>query len=267
MARAIHPRPQRNACASRVRRTAIGLALVVVAAGVSVSATLALDVLAWQPEVSAATTAAYPAHGLGALEGVVRLGGRERPGPTRVENTTDPAICGESQTLEDLLVSEGGGIQNVLVAVRGVPRIPNPPPARLVLDNRECRFVPHVSVLTVGSTIETTNSDSLLHTVHLYGAVKANIALPSKGRAVERTVTRPGMIVVKCDVHGWMQAFIRVDNHPFHAVTDADGQFRIPDIPAGTYDLEIWHERLGRQRKAIRVETGKTQHIDVEYAL
>ena len=218
-------------------------------------------------DVSAATAAAVPARGLGALEGFVRLVGPEVPEPTRVENTTDPGVCGESQTLEDLLVSEGRGIRNVIVALEDVPGVPTPPPARLVLDNRECRFVPHVSVLTVGSTIETTNSDPLLHTTHLYGAVKANIALPSKGLAVEKTAARPGMIVVKCDSHGWMQAFIRVDTHPFHAVTDPDGHFRIPDIPAGSHDLEIWHEKLGRQRKTIRIEAGKTKHIDVEYAL
>ncbi len=190
----------------------------------------------------------------------------QRPPIVSVEAVQE-LVCGKSQTLEDLLVSQGGGIRNVIVALANVPRIPTPPPAHLVLDNRDCRFVPHVSVLTVGSTIEATNSDALLHTVHLYGAVRANIALPFKGLEVERMAARPGMIVVKCDVHGWMQAFIRVDNHPFHAVTDPDGHFRIPDIPAGTYDLEIWHERLGRQRKTIRVEASKTQHIDVEYTL
>ncbi len=225
------------------------------------------SLLALLGAVSVTATAASPARGLGALEGFARFVEPEVPEPTRVENTTDPGVCGKSQTLEDLLVSQGGGIRNVIVALANVPRIPTPPPAHLVLDNRGCRFVPHVSVLTVGSTIEATNSDALLHTVHLYGAVRANIALPFKGLEVERMAARAGMIVVKCDVHGWMQAFIRVDNHPFHAVTDPDGHFRIPDIPAGTYDLEIWHERLGRQRKTIRVEASKTQHIDVEYTL
>ena len=205
---------------------------------------------------------------LGALEGVVRLVGQEVPPPTQVENTTDPAVCGRMQTLEDLLVSaEGGGIQNVIIALENLSGVAAPSPARLVLDNRGCRFVPHVSVLTVGSTIEAVNSDALLHNVHLYGAARANIALSSKGLRVERTVTRRGMIVVKCDVHGWMQAFVRVDTHPFHAVTSADGHFRISDIPAGTHDLEIWHEKLGRQRKTIRIEGGRTTHMQVEYAL
>ncbi len=215
---------------------------------------------------SAGAAAAEPP--LGALEGVVRLVGPDVPPPTPVENTTDPAVCGRMQTLEDLLVSaEGGGIQNVIIALEKPPEVATPSPSRLVLDNRECRFVPHVSVLTVGSTIEASNSDALLHNVHLYGAAQANIALPFRGLRVEKTVTTPGLIVIKCDVHGWMQAFVRVDSHPFHAVSDADGHFRIPDIPAGTHDLEIWHEKLGRQRKTIRIEGGRTMQIQVEYAL
>ena len=222
-------------------------------------------------EVQAATVAqASSGPGLGTLEGFVRLAGDVVPPPTGVENTTDPAVCGQTQTLEDLLVSaRGGGIQNVIVALADgpAPKIPALQPGRLVLDNRQCRFVPHVSVLTVGSTIEATNSDSVLHNTHLYGVVRANIVLPFKGLTVRRIADKPGMIIVKCDVHGWMQAFIRVDDHPFHAVSDEGGHFRIPDIPAGTYSLDIWHEKLGRQQKTVRIEAGRTERIEVEYSL
>ena len=108
-------------------------------------------------------------------------------------------------------------LRNVIVALKDVPasKIPASRPRRLILDNRECKFVPHVSVLTVGSTIQSINSDPTLHNTHFYGAISANIALAFKG--VKRTtgVAKPGMIIVKCDVHGWMQAFIRADSHPF----------------------------------------------------
>ncbi len=171
--------------------------------------------------------------------------------------------------MEDLLVSaEDRGIMNVIVALEGVPaeRIPPYQPSRLVLDNRECRFVPHVSVLTLGSAIVATNSDSVLHTEHYYGALGANAALPLKGATVTTIAESPGMIIVKCDVHGWMQAFIRVDAHPFHAVTGANGYFRIAGVPPGTYRLEIWHEKLGPQEQTIRIEAGETQTIQVEYS-
>lgn len=206
----------------------------------------------------------------GVVEGHVRLKSAQIPRPTVVENSTDPAVCGRRQSLEDFLVSpKNGGVQNVIVAVEDVPveKIPPLIAKTLVLDNKSCRFVPHASVLTLGSRIEALNSDSVLHTVHLYGAVEANIALPLRGARIGRTVTRSGMIVVKCDVHGWMQAFIRVDAHPFHAVSGADGAFRIDSIPAGSYRLGAWHEKLGRLEKMIRVEEGKTERLELEYTL
>ena len=211
----------------------------------------------------------------GTLEGFVRLAGNALPQPTRIENTTDPKVCGRVQTLEDFLVSpQTHGIQNVIVALKDVPA-PNSPAnheSRLILDNRKCKFVPHVSVLTVGGTIETKNSDPTRHNVHFYGILNANIALPLKylplkGVKATRKVNKPGMVLVKCDIHGWMQAFIRVDSHPFHAVTDTNGHFRIPDIPAGTYHVEIWHERLGPLQKIIHITSTKTERIEVEYSL
>ncbi|MFQ5640170.1 MAG: hypothetical protein ACE5IR_19495 [bacterium] len=200
----------------------------------------------------------------------MRLAGSELPQPTRVANTTDPEICGRIQTLEDILVSsQNRGIRNVIVVLKNVPaaKIPARPPGRLTLDNRECKFVPHVSVLTVGSAIQAVNRDPTLHNAHFYGAINANLALAFKGVKRTTKVEQPGMVIVKCDVHGWMQAFIRVESHPFQAVTDENGSFRIPDIPAGAYDLEIWHEKLGALEKTVSIESTKTEIIHVEYAL
>ncbi|MCP3963992.1 MAG: hypothetical protein GY719_39670 [bacterium] len=140
---------------------------------------------------------------LGALAGRVRLAGDALPGPTPVENTTDPADCGQGHTLEDLLVSaESRGIGNVILSLSGVPASEVPPvePRRLVLDNVGCRFVPHAGVLTVGSSIEAINNDSFLHTAHLYGAAEMNIALPHHGSRGARIARVPGVIVVKCAV-------------------------------------------------------------------
>ena len=151
-------------------------------------------------------------------------------------------------TLEDVLISDRNqGIRNVILALADVPVDTTRPrvPGQLLLDNLDCRFSPHVSVLTVGSLFETRNSDPTLHTAHLYGPSEANLARPVQGMTVGRTLDRAGVFIVKCDVHGWMQAFIRVDDHPFHAVTDGSGAFRIADVPAGEYTLEAWHEQLG----------------------
>jgi hypothetical protein len=207
----------------------------------------------------------------GAVEGVVRLNAPRVPGPTRVENTTDPAVCGRSHTLEDLVVSPTTkGVAHAIVALEDAPPERTPPPTtpgRLVFDNRDCRFVPHAAVVTVGSVAEILNSDPTLHTVHLYGPADVNIALPLQGMKVTRRLERPGMVVVKCDVPGWMQAFIRVDQHPFHAVTDTSGAFRITRIPSGNYTLSVWHEKLGTQRRQVGIRDGQVGRVEFDYSL
>ncbi len=206
---------------------------------------------------------------LGALEGTVRLNPPLAPRPSRVENTTDPAVCGRAHTLEDLVVSPDGAVASAIVALDDVPadRWPPAAPTRLTLDNRQCRFVPHVAVLTTGSVVTMLNSDAVLHTVHLYGPRETNVALPLRGMRIPHTLEQPGLVVVKCDVHGWMQAFLRVDRHPFHAVTSASGAFRIARIPPGEYTLSVWHERLGEHRRRVGVRAGQTVRADIEYAV
>ena len=207
---------------------------------------------------------------LGALEGFVRLTDQRVPQPVLVENSTDPDLCGEAQTLEDMLVSaRNRGIRNVIVSLAGVAqhKVPEFVAEPLVLDNRECRFVPHVAVTTIGSTLTMSNSDHLLHNTHLYGDAKGNYALADNAATVVKTVRKEGMIIVRCDVHGWMSAYIRVDSHPFHSVTDEHGHFRIPGIPSGNYTLALWHERLGHQAINIRIEEEATKYIDLNYSL
>ncbi len=208
-----------------------------------------------------------PTESTGVLEGRAVWRGGELPTPTLIRNTTDPEVCGADHTLDDLVVSADLGVQNVIAALVDVPidLVPPAVPGRVVLDNADCRFSPHASVLTVGSVIETHNSDPTLHTTHLYGASEVNLALPLEGQSVSHTVDRPGLIAVKCDVHGWMSAFVRVDEHPFHAVSNASGSFRIVDLPAGDYVLEAWHERLGTRRREVRIVPDETSNIVLEF--
>ncbi len=206
----------------------------------------------------------------GVLEGYVRLAGESRPTPTRVQNTTDPEICGVEHDLEDLVVSaENRGIQHVIATLVDVPanRVPATPPQRLIIDNRDCRFIPHVAVARVGDTVVAHNSDSTLHNTHYYGPLRSNVALPVEGMSVARVLQRPGMITVLCDVHGWMRAVIRVDEHPFHAVTDPQGFLRISGIPPGSYTLDFWHETLGNRQVQVEIQPNQTTRLDFEYAV
>lgn len=243
-------------------------ALVVLAAGASLVACSSGsdDPADVRPGASAAPAAAPK----GGLRGTVRLAGSAVPAQPVIENTTDPEVCGRVQRADELLVDAATrGVANVIVALRDVPaeRVPPARPGRLVLDNRDCQFVPRVAVLTTGSTIEAVSHDDVLHTVHLYGALERNLALPDRAATMTVTVEEPGMIAVLCDVHGWMKAYVRVDSHPFHAVTDEQGIFVIDDIPPGSYELDVWHERLGRQSLTVRVGPGAADDLRVEYTL
>ncbi len=145
--------------------------------------------------------------------------------------------------------------------------VPGGPPQRLVIDNHGCRFIPHVAVARVGDTIVAKNSDSVMHTTHYYGPLRSNVALPLQGMTVSRVIEDPGVIIVLCDVHGWMRAFIRVDVHPFHVVSDELGFLRISGIPPGSYTLELWHETLGTQQVQVAIRPNETARLDIEYTL
>jgi plastocyanin len=218
------------------------------------------------------TLARWPAQGsnsrVGAIAGRVLFQGGTIPKPTEIENGTDPEVCGKRQSFADLVISpQNRGIQNVIVSLADetVPSVPRPAGEKLVIDNRKCQFAPHVAVLTTGSTVQATNGDPIFHTTHLYyGALSRNLAL-STGEKASQFVNRPGLIIVKCDIHGWMKAYVRVDRHPFHAVSDAAGRFEIRDVPAGSYTLEVWHESLGTQRLPVTVREGRTEQMEIQY--
>ncbi len=203
----------------------------------------------------------------GAIEGRVVFQGAEIPRSTRVLNTTDPHLCGTTQSLHNVLISPDRGVRNVVISLGDVvlPEGYTSPTSRLVLDNRDCQFEPHVAVLTAGSEVETTNSDAITHTVHFYGLFNLNVALgPNQSKFVRR-LERPGWYIVKCDLHGWMQAYVRVDDHPFHAVSTESGDFRIDHVPPGAYKVNAWHEYFGRRQQEVVVETGSISTVTITY--
>ena len=246
-------------------RLAAGLAFgLLLAAGGFSAATLAR----WSYAHSVPATPQSSSPSVGHIAGRVLFEGTPIPKPTEIANGTDPEACGDRQSFNDLLISpQDRGIQNVLVSLGDtpIPSAPRPEGKTLTIDNRKCQFAPHVAVLTAGSTVEATNSDQISHTTHLYyGALNRNLALAT-GETASQLVNRPGLILVKCDIHGWMKAYVRVDSHPFHAVSDSAGRFEIRNIPAGSYTLEIWHESLGKQQVPVTVRAGQTEPIEIRY--
>ena len=128
----------------------------------------------------------------------------------------------------------------------------------MVFDQNACHYLPHVFGVQVGQPIEIVNSDATLHNIHATPKTNSefNTAQPIKGMKTTHMFTAKEADVVvpfKCDVHGWMNAFAGVLDHPYFAVTKPDGSFSIPNLPPGSYTLAAWHERLGTQTMPLTV--------------
>jgi hypothetical protein len=158
---------------------------------------------------------------------------------------------------EDIAVGRDKGLANVFVYVKsGINGTYPAPTAAATIDQRGCTYHPHVFGMVAGQSLEILNSDDTLHNIHSLPEKNEafNLGMPVKGMKYTKKFDQPEvMIRIKCDVHGWMSAYCGVLSHPFFAVTAADGTYTIKDLPAGTYTIEAWHEKLGTQTQQITV--------------
>ena len=201
----------------------------------------------------------------GAVAGTVIFPGAP-PLPAILSVYKEQAFCGSSVPDPSLLVAPDGGLKNVVVTLRG-PRLDrgNGPPGTIQLDNIGCRFAPHVQAARVGSTLLLLNSDHILHDAHARMGPRTlfNDGLP-RWRRVTRTLGRPGVIKIICELHhAWMSAYIVVAPNRFFAVTDSRGRYAIDGIPPGVYVARFWHERLGEASRRVVVSAGKTGRLDL----
>ena len=171
---------------------------------------------------------------------------------------------------EELVVNPNRTVKWVLVYVKeGVSASPAPAEA-IEIDQKGCMFDPHAAVARVGQKVIFKNSDPILHNVRSESKVNKafNIAQPIQGMTTAKTFAQPEIgIKMRCDVHFWMASFIHVLDHPFYAVTGDDGSYRIDGLPAGTYTIEVWHEKLGTQTAQITVADGEIKMSDFTFKL
>ncbi len=203
----------------------------------------------------------------GQIVGRIWFEGRlEAPLPLKVYKNQE--FCGSFVPNESLLVSRERGLQNAVVTLHGVSKDVRQRRVRpLVLDNKDCAFVPHVQVAPVGSELLILNSDPILHAVHarIGRATLFNIGLPT-WRSVRKQLDREGIVSLFCDVlHTWMTAFIVVTPSLHFAVSDKEGNFSLDGVPAGEYEMRVWHEKLGTQIKRLIISEGTISRIQVVY--
>lgn len=205
----------------------------------------------------------------GTITGTIKFTG-DPPELKMVEPAKDTEVCKPHPT-EDLIVSKDTkGIKNAVVYLDGIEK--GKPQENLAenpkFDQKECLYVPHVLIIPAGTTIDILNSDGILHNVHTYSSINPpiNKAQPKFKKVMKEKVDQPEAINVKCDVHSWMNAWWIVTGHPYYALTDDNGNFKLENVPPGNYKLAVWQETLGSMSQEVTVKENEEVKVDVEMA-
>jgi plastocyanin len=207
---------------------------------------------------------------VGELKGTVALDGAA-PKNADIKMNADP-VCikqtaGSSQTQETFILGKDGkSLANVFVYVKdGLGNyVYDMPTESAKIDQQNCRYHPHVFGMRVGQKLEIVNSDPTLHNIHAMpkNNTEFNNGQPIQGMKMDHTFTaKEIMVPFKCDVHGWMNAYVGVLDHPFFAVTDDEGKFDIKGLPPGTYTIEAWHEKAGATTQSVTIGAKETKEI------
>lgn len=235
-----------------------------------VSGTIALVGAAVLSAMSATSAQGPAAPGTGAVVGVITFTDPV-PKAEKLLVNQNADICGVTKASQAFLVSpKTKGLGNVVLSVEGVADPPEPRQAELQarIAQQKCMYQPHVQVARVGTTLEVVNVDPILHNIHTYLEPSKrtifNIGQPIKNQVNKIVLKDDGLISVKCDVHNWMSAFIVVTKHPYVAVSDENGTFRIANVPRGRYKLRAWHEELGSMDKEVTVAPGTEARVNFE---
>jgi hypothetical protein len=174
----------------------------------------------------------------------------------------DPQICDpdskKSADLERLVIGPQGGVANTIVHLKNITsgKALDLPEQRRHLDQKRCRYIPHILLVPQNGTLNMMSSDATLHTIHMDGAATFNLPFPFTDRTTARTMSTPGLVHLRCNGgHVWMNAEMMVVSHPYYAVTDESGRYEFTNVPPGTYQIVAWHEGWGL--------AGKEQAYDV----
>jgi plastocyanin len=215
------------------------------------------------PKVDAATA--------GNIEGVVAFDG-VAPKNEPIKMNADPVCVKENptpQTQETYEVADGK-LANVFVYIKdGLGNYSYDPPAGAVtIDQKGCRYHPHVLAVRIGQPLEIVNSDPTLHNIHALpkSNQEFNTGQPIQGMKTTHVFnSKEIMVPFKCDVHGWMNASLAVMDNPYYQITGADGKFSLKGVPPGTYTIEAWHEKAGTQTAMVTIGAKETKSANFTF--
>lgn len=198
----------------------------------------------------------------GTIVGIVRFDGTP-PQPEKIAITKDVNVCGKQPHYDQsLVVGKHNAIANAVVALTDIQKgKPFPATAQdYKFDQAGCEYTPHVLAFPAGAALDIVNSDGILHNVHDFPTnnPQINMAQPGFKKTIRIHIANPDIIRVECDAHNWMRGWWYVAANPYYAVTGADGQFVLTEVPPGTYTVRVWQEKLGSQERKVTVAPGQT---------
>lgn len=200
----------------------------------------------------------------GEITGKVSLKGTPKPEiPIDLGPTCGP-LNPNKVTTRHYVTSKDGGLANVFVYLKDAKAAPATGEAPL-LDQVGCMYEPYVMGVVANQKFKVKNSDATLHNVHntpkVAGNAEKNIGQALKGQVNEFSFPNAEILMrFKCDVHPWMFAYVGILDHPYFAVTDKDGNFKISGVPDGKYTVVAYH------LKTHGANAGVTQPVEVKGA-
>jgi plastocyanin len=209
----------------------------------------------------------------GVVSGTIHFSGTQ-PERLRIDMAQDPAclLSNPGTNLTEQYIIHDGKIANVFIYVKdGLNgKTYAPPQTPVVLDQKGCRYVPHVIGVMAGQPVEFRNSDPTMHNVHPAPTTPGNnafdISQPPMGGTTQKIFARPElMLPVRCNNHPWMSAFINVAANPFYAVSGSEGHYQITGLPPGTYTVTAAHEKLGTSTAQVTVQPQQTATTDFTF--
>jgi plastocyanin len=209
----------------------------------------------------------------GTISGTIHFTGKA-PQRIAIDMGQDPVCSLAPSNLTEQYIVENGGLANVFVYIKdGLGNNAYAPPSTpVIMDQKGCRFVPHVVGAMAGQPVKFTNSDDTMHNVHMIPTLSTNQAVDvseaPNGPGETRTLATPElMIPVRCNNHPWMEGYINVVSNPFYAVSGDGGHFTIKGVPPGTYTIVSDHEQLGQKTAEVTVSSQKTSVVDITYQM
>lgn len=215
-----------------------------------------------------------PLTAIGSVAGTVHLDGAPPADSTPIQVAPEDAkVCGNK--VESSVDASAKGVADVIVwiadAKSGKPLSND---KRFELSSEHCQLDPRIQVAPVGSTVNVFNDDKVIHRLEFIAAANGDTLQTMRffndGQVVASEVLAktPGIVEVRCVQHPWSKAFIAVFDHPYYAVTERDGGFKIDSLPPGKYTLNVWHEGMGKPvTQSVQVDPSGTARIDLAIKL